>query len=63
MIFPVRHIVAYLSHFMALRPGDVILTGTPQGVGMGQQPPVYLQRGDTVELSGGVLGTQVQRMV
>lgn len=63
MIFSVAHIVSYLSQFMVLQPGDVILTGTPEGVGMGQRPPVYLRRGDTVELSGGILGTQTQRIL
>ena len=62
MIFPVRHIVAYLSRFMQLLPGDVILTGTPEGVGMGCKPPVYLRAGDTVVLQGGILGTQTQQI-
>lgn len=63
MIFGVAHIVSYLSRFMALMPGDVIPTGTPPGVGMGHKPPLYLQAGDVVELDGGVLGRQRQRVV
>lgn len=63
MIFGVAHIVSYLSRFMALQPGDVIPTGTPPGVGMGFKPPVYLKPGDVMELDGGVLGRQRQRVV
>jgi len=61
MIFTVAHIVAYLSHFMSLRPGDVITTGTPPGVGMGLKPePVYLKPGDVMELGVEGLGRQRQ---
>jgi 2,4-diketo-3-deoxy-L-fuconate hydrolase len=60
MIFSVAEIVSYLSQFMTLLPGDVILTGTPAGVGLGMKPPQFLKRGDVMELSGGVLGTQRQ---
>lgn len=60
MIFSPSEIVMYLSRFMVLEPGDVINTGTPSGVGMGQQPPRYLHGGDVVELDGGVLGSQRQ---
>lgn len=63
MIFGVAHIVSYLSRFMALMPGDVIPTGTPPGVGMGQKPPVYLKAGDVVTLGGRGLGEQRQRVV
>jgi 2-keto-4-pentenoate hydratase/2-oxohepta-3-ene-1,7-dioic acid hydratase in catechol pathway len=63
MIFPVAHIVAYLSSFMTLLPGDVVITGTPAGVGMGMKPPRYLRRGDVLSLKGGPLGTQRQRVV
>lgn len=63
MIFGVAHIVSYLSRFMALQPGDVIPTGTPPGVGMGFKPPVYLKPDDVMELDGGVLGRQRQRVV
>lgn len=60
MIFPVAHIVSYLSHFMTLQPGDVIITGTPHGVGMGLKPPRYLARGDVMTLSSPQLGVQRQ---
>jgi 2,4-diketo-3-deoxy-L-fuconate hydrolase len=63
MIFPVAHIVSYLSQFMTLLPGDVVITGTPEGVGMGMKPPRFLRAGDVMELSAGVLGTQRQRVV
>ncbi len=63
MIFGVAEIVSYLSQFMTLLPGDVIVTGTPQGVGMGFKPPKYLQHGDVVELSSPQLGRQRQRVV
>ncbi|MEM7445579.1 MAG: ureidoglycolate lyase [Pseudomonadota bacterium] len=58
MVYGVRHLVSYLSHFMSLQPGDVISTGTPPGVGMGQNPPVYLKPGQTVNLGIGGLGEQ-----
>lgn len=63
MIFPVAEIVAHLSQFMTLLPGDVIVTGTPEGVGGGMKPPQFLKRGDIVELDGGVLGEQRQKVV
>ena len=63
MIFGVAEIVSYLSGFMTLLPGDVIVTGTPQGVGMGFKPPKYLQHGDVVELFSPQLGRQRQRVV
>ncbi|MFM8342916.1 MAG: fumarylacetoacetate hydrolase family protein [Betaproteobacteria bacterium] len=63
MIFGVEEIVSYLSQFMTLLPGDVIVTGTPQGVGMGFKPPKYLQHGDVVELFSPQLGRQRQRVV
>ncbi len=62
MIFGVAHIVSYLSRFMALMPGDVIPTGTPPGVGMGQKPPVYLRAGDVITLGGRGLGEQRQKV-
>ena len=58
MIFNVRKLVSYLSHFMVLEPGDVIVTGTPPGVGMGMKPPVWLKPGDIVTLGGEGLGEQ-----
>ena len=60
MIFGAVQIVSYLSRFMALQPGDVIPTGTPPGVGMGQKPPTYLQAGDVITLGGRGLGEQRQ---
>ena len=64
MIFTVAHIVSYLSQFMVLLPGDIITTGTPPGVGMGQQPePWYLKAGDVVELGIEKLGRQRQDFV
>lgn len=64
MIFPVAEIVQYLSHCMTLFPGDVVVTGTPEGVGLGVKPePRFLRRGDVMELDGGVLGRQRQRVV
>jgi 2-keto-4-pentenoate hydratase/2-oxohepta-3-ene-1,7-dioic acid hydratase in catechol pathway len=49
-IFPIAHIVSYLSSFLTLEPGDVIATGTPQGIGAKRNPPVWLEPGDTVEI-------------
>lgn len=64
MIFDVAHIVSYLSQFMTLEPGDVITTGTPPGVGLGQKPaPWYLKPGDVVELGIDKLGRQRQHCV
>jgi len=58
MIFDVWHIVHYLSQFLTLEAGDVVITGTPPGVGMGMKPPVYLRAGDVVTLAGDGLGSQ-----
>ncbi|WP_372659548.1 fumarylacetoacetate hydrolase family protein [Hydrogenophaga sp.] len=64
MIFPVAEIVSYLSQFMTLLPGDLVITGTPEGVGLGVKPtPVFLKRGDVMTLSAGPLGTQRQQVV
>ena len=64
MVYGVAHVVSYLSHFMSLRPGDVISTGTPPGVGMGQKPePIYLREGNVVRLGIEGLGEQQQRLV
>jgi 2,4-didehydro-3-deoxy-L-rhamnonate hydrolase len=59
MIFSVASLIAYVSRFMSLQPGDLISTGTPAGVGHGFKPPRYLQPGDVVEL--GISGLGVQR--
>ena len=64
MIFNVPKLVSYLSHFMSLQPGDVISTGTPPGVGMGQKPnPIYLKAGQTMRLGIAGLGEQQQKLV
>ena len=63
MIFTVAEIVSHISQFMTLLPGDVIVTGTPEGVGVAMKPPLFLKRGDVMELDGGVLGCQRQKVV
>ncbi|MCW2494506.1 fumarylacetoacetate hydrolase family protein [Jatrophihabitans sp.] len=63
MIFGVAHLIWYLSQFMVLHPGDVINTGTPEGVALGSSVDVYLRGGDVVELEIDGLGRQRQRMV
>jgi 2-keto-4-pentenoate hydratase/2-oxohepta-3-ene-1,7-dioic acid hydratase in catechol pathway len=60
MLFSPTFVVAYLSQFMVLEPGDLINTGTPPGVGMGRRPPVYLEPGDVMELGIEGLGSQRQ---
>ncbi|XXN66114.1 fumarylacetoacetate hydrolase family protein (plasmid) [Enterobacter ludwigii] len=60
MVFSVAHIISYLSRFMSLQPGDIISTGTPPGVGMGQKPPVYLRPGQVIRLGIAGLGEQRQ---
>lgn len=62
MIFDVATLVSHISHYMTLLPGDVISTGTPPGVGLGQKPPVYLKSGDVMELGIERLGMQRQRV-
>ena len=63
MIFDPAYIVSYLSQFMSLQPGDVISTGTPPGVGLGQKPPVYLDPGDVIKLGIDGLGQQTQTVI
>lgn len=63
MIFSPAFIVHYLSQFLALEPGDLINTGTPPGVGMGQSPQVFLHGGEVVSLGITHLGTQTQRVI
>ena len=63
MVYGVAHLVSYLSRFMSLQSGDVISTGTPPGVGMGQKPPVYLRAGQTMRLGIDGLGVQTQTTV
>ena len=59
-IFDVPTVIAYVSKFMTLLPGDIISTGTPAGVGLGFNPPVYLKAGDVMELGIDGLGTSRQ---
>ena len=63
LIFDVPHLIHYVSQFMSLQPGDVISTGTPPGVGMGQKPPKYLQPGDKIQLGVQGLGEQNQTVI
>ncbi|HYF86705.1 fumarylacetoacetate hydrolase family protein [Azospirillum sp.] len=63
MIFGVAHLVSYISRFMTLQPGDIISTGTPPGVGLGQKPPLYLRAGQTMRLGIAGLGEQQQRTI
>jgi len=63
MIFRVPEIISYLSRFMSLQPGDIISTGTPPGVGLGQKPPVYLKAGQVMRLGIEGLGEQRQQTV
>jgi 2,4-didehydro-3-deoxy-L-rhamnonate hydrolase len=62
LIFKIPAILSYLSQFMTLLPGDVISTGTPGGVGLGFNPPIYLKEGDVMELGIEGLGTQKQKL-
>ena len=62
MIFGVNHLVSYLSFFMTLKPGDIITTGTPPGVGMGRKPQIFLKSGDEMELQIDGLGSQKQKV-
>ena len=63
MAFGVAHLISYLSRFMSLQPGDIISTGTPPGVGLGQKPPVYLRPGNIMRLGIEGLGDQRQTVV
>lgn len=63
MVFGVATLVSHISRYMTLMPGDIISTGTPAGVGLGQKPPTYLKAGDVVELGIDGLGTQRQTAV
>jgi 2-keto-4-pentenoate hydratase/2-oxohepta-3-ene-1,7-dioic acid hydratase in catechol pathway len=63
MIFPVAKIISYLSSLMTLHPGDIVITGTPAGVGQGMKPPVYLSHGQVMTLGIEGLGQQRQTVV
>lgn len=63
MVYKIPYLISYLSRFMSLQPGDIISTGTPPGVGMGQKPPVYLRAGQSMELGIAGLGIQRQLLV
>lgn len=63
MIFSVAKIVSYLSQFMTLLPGDIVITGTPAGVGLGMKPPAFLKKGDVISLESDLLGTQKQKII
>ena len=63
MIFQIPEIISYLSRFMSLQAGDIISTGTPPGVGLGQKPPLYLKAGQVMRLGIEGLGEQRQKTV
>ena len=63
MVYGVRHLVSYLSQFMSLRPGDIISTGTPPGVGLGQKPNIFLKAGDVITLGIEGLGEPRQQCI
>jgi len=63
MIFGIKYLVSYLSHFMTLNPGDIIATGTPAGVGMAKKPQRFLKPGDEIELHIDGLSSQKQRII
>ena len=64
LVFNIPHLVSYLSQFMSLLPGDIISTGTPAGVGLGQKPePVYIKAGDVIELGIDGLGSSKQTAI
>jgi 2-keto-4-pentenoate hydratase/2-oxohepta-3-ene-1,7-dioic acid hydratase in catechol pathway len=63
MVYGVQFLISYLSKFMSLQPGDIVATGTPPGVGMGQKPRVFLKPGDTMRLGVDGLGVQEQKLV
>jgi len=63
MIFSVAKIISHLSEYMTLMPGDIVITGTPPGVGMGMKPQRFLKAGDVITLGIEGLGTQTQRVV
>jgi 2-keto-4-pentenoate hydratase/2-oxohepta-3-ene-1,7-dioic acid hydratase in catechol pathway len=62
MIFNINFLLSYLSKFMSLKPGDIVTTGTPPGIGNAKKPPVFLKPGDEVDLSIDILGKQKQKI-
>ncbi len=63
MVFNIKELISYVSHYMTLYPGDIIATGTPPGVGMGMKPPRYLKKGDEMKLGIEGLGVQIQKVI
>jgi 2-keto-4-pentenoate hydratase/2-oxohepta-3-ene-1,7-dioic acid hydratase in catechol pathway len=63
LVFSVAQMVSYVSRFYALEAGDLIATGTPAGVGLGQKPPVFLKAGDVMKLGIDGLGVQEQKVI
>ncbi len=63
MVFNIKELISYVSHYMTLYPGDIIATGTPPGVGMGMKPPRYLKNGDEMKLGIDGLGVQTQKVI
>ena len=63
MVFNIKELISYVSHYMTLYPGDIIATGTPPGVGMGMKPPKYLKKGDEMKLGIDGLGVQIQKVI
>ncbi|WP_116083694.1 fumarylacetoacetate hydrolase family protein [Tropicimonas sp. IMCC34011] len=63
LLFSIEEVIAYISGFTPLQPGDVIVTGTPSGVGERRDPPLYMKAGDVVEVSAGAVGTLVNPVV
>lgn len=63
LIFNIPQLISYVSRFMTLLPGDVISTGTPAGVGLGMNPPLFLKPGDVMELGADGLGVQKQTVI
>ena len=63
MVFNIKELISYVSHYMTPYPGDIIATGTPPGVGMGMKPPRYLKKGDEMRLGIDGLGVQIQKVI
>ena len=63
MVFNIKELISYVSHYMTLYPGDIIATGTPPGVGMGMKPPRYLKKGDEMKWGIDGLGIQIQKVI